>query len=36
VFAGLDIGDRNDTAILAERIEAGADPKELLAGVEGP
>jgi hypothetical protein len=36
VFAGLKIGDRNDTAIIAERLEAGVDPKELLAGIEGP
>lgn len=36
VFDGLDVGQENDTAALAERLEAGADPLELLGSVEGP
>lgn len=36
VFDGLDVGGGNDTAALAERLEAEAHPLELLGGVEGP
>lgn len=36
MFDGLDIGQGNDTAALAERLEAGAEPMELLGTVEGP
>jgi hypothetical protein len=36
VFNGADIGGKNDTAVLSELLEEGADIGELLAGIEGP
>lgn len=36
MFDGLDVGGGNDTALLAEALEGGADPLGLLAGIEGP
>lgn len=36
MFDGLDVGGRNDTALLSEALEGGADPLELLSGIEGP
>ena len=36
VFDGLEVGGRNDTSLLAQASEGGADPLELLAGIEGP
>jgi hypothetical protein len=36
VFDGLQVGDGNDTALLAEALEGGADPLEMLAEIEGP
>ena len=36
MFDGLDVGGRNDTALLSEALEGGVDPLELLAEIEGP
>jgi hypothetical protein len=36
VFDGLEVGDGNDTALIAGELERGMDPLELLARVEGP
>ena len=36
MFDGLDVGCGNDTALLSEALEGGANPLELLAGIEGP
>jgi asparagine synthetase B (glutamine-hydrolysing) len=36
VFQGLDIRDQNDTSIIFDKLESGADPSELLSSLEGP
>ena len=36
LFDGLKVGGANDTSLLAQALEGGADPLELLAGIEGP
>jgi hypothetical protein len=36
VFDGLEVGGGNDTSLLAQALEGGAHPMELLAGIEGP
>ena len=36
VFDGIEVGGGNDTSLLSQALEGGADPLELLAGTEGP